>query len=198
MDRDFYIFSDIDSTFEGSVQGFKKFNNAVSRLEECVGDVKIYFTSGTTSEDFIQRIAWLQKNAPEIYDRVQGAVLSDGFMRKHDETPIQIKSAYKEHLKIKACDFLLANIRPGYISGIIYMGDDAEDVKGMNFMKNFDEYFPFGVHTIMPANSKFDRMKKGVDFYSHTRKIEGCAEGVLRVADKIEEKLLNFEIEKEK
>jgi len=192
MDRDFYIFSDIDSTFEGTAESFKEFNYAVRRLEEEVGPVKIYFTSGTTSFDFVHRMSWLEKNAPEIHNRVAGAVLGDGFMRKNDDVPIAIKAAYKEHPKVKACDFLLGFIKPNNISGIIYMGDDREDVKGMNFLKNFDKYFPFGIHTIMPANSKFDRMQGGVDFYSHKRRIDGCTEGIYHIADRIEEMIDDY------
>ena len=192
MDRDFYIFSDIDSTFEGSVDAFEKFNNSLKRLEAEVGPVKICFASGTTSFDFVQRMAWLEASAPEVYNRVAGAVLGDGFMRKNDEVPTAIKAAYKEHPKVNACDYLLGLIRPKNISGIVYMGDNREDVKGMSFLKNFDEYFPFGVHTIMPANSTFDRTPRDVDFLAHTKKIEGCAEGILKVADKIGEHYSTF------
>lgn len=193
MDRDFYIFSDIDSTFEGDKESFENFNSAVCDLESEVGRVKIYFVSGTNSEDYLNRLNWFKENVPDIYNRIEGAVLSDGFIGKHDTSPVPIRSAYKEHDKIRACDYLLANIGPNFISGILYFGDSPEDVRGMSFIKNFDRYFEYGVSTVMPANSKYDMFfPAGVDYSSPYRRIEGCTDGIIKLSGTILKKGSNF------
>ena len=189
MDKSFYIITDIDSTFDGSVDDFNVFNESVERLEEVVGDVSIYFASGTSSEHLKELLKWLEEYQPSVYSKVKGGVVADGYLSKNSTYTKKVMSSFEEK-KVKACDYLLYRIGVNEISGIVYMGDNKDDVEAMNYIKNFSDLFPFGTYGVMPANSKYHIKPQAADCLARNRRIKGCAEGLDRVTELITDKLL--------
>ena len=80
--KNFLILTDLDSTFEEFERGkneFALFEKFVKKFENKFQvNVKIHFISGTNREDLFKRFVFFKHLYPEIYERIDYAIISKG------------------------------------------------------------------------------------------------------------------------
>ena len=192
----------LDSTFEEydrsdrgvyiseSADQFGEFVSFVEKFEEKHNvDVVIHFVSGTSKQDFCERVQFFKDNYPKIYDRLGHGVVEQGKVVNRAFTQVDFcRTDGVPYTKADAVCKVLENYMPYEVAGACFMGDSRIDVPAFRMLKMFNRY-PLGSYAISPRSTRdYFLMNMDADFYSNKPRILGCIEGLNKMSEKIEEK----------
>lgn len=189
--KNFLVLTDLDSTFEEFEPGknqFLGFIEFVNKFENRFNvQIKIHFISGTNKEDLKKRLTYLKTYYPEIYKRVDYAVLSGG--KKFNKNLEQIGKCDTDraiYSKADGVQDILNEYGRFDVAGAVYMGDDKTDVSAFETIRWCKFKFPFGAYAIAPRSRRaYDEIKSHIDFYSDKPRILGCIDCLNQVAKTI-------------
>lgn len=202
MKKYFIMMADLDSTFEeydrsdkdryvaAGQDQFGTFLEFVRAFEKKYNvQVAIHFVSGTSKQDFCDRVDYFKNNYPGIYNRLGFGVVETGKVVNKNHSQIDFcRTDGTPYSKADAVCKVLSDYMPFEIAGACFMGDSSIDVAGFRMLKEFNR-FPLGTHTISPRSTRdYFIMNMDSDFYSNKPRILGCVEGLTKMAQAIDEK----------
>ena len=195
MKKNFLILADLDSTFEEfkvDNDEFIPFLNFVEEFEEELGCfVVIHFVSGTSKENLADRLDFFKYEYPEIYSRIDYAILSGGKKYSRDLKPIgKCGTDYAPYSKADGVNDIISNYRRSDIAGACFLGDGKNDVPGFDMLKYYQRAFEFGTYNLAPRSRRdYDNISSHVDFYSEKPRILGCVDCLYNMQKAILEKI---------
>lgn len=210
MRKYFILMADLDSTFEEydrndkskyiaeDVDQFEEFSKFIEKFEkEHNVEVCIHFVSGTSKQDYFERLKYFNENYPNLYSKMGNSVVEQGKVFNKQFVQVDFcKTDGVPYSKADAVCKVLGWYMPFEIAGACFLGDSRIDVPAFRMLKAFNRY-PLGSYSISPRSIRdYYAVNMAADFYSNKPRILGCIEGLQKMNEAINEKQNNISEER--
>ena len=195
MKKNFLILADLDSTFEEWEKDKNEFDGFLSFVEEFEKNldcfIVIHFISGTSIEDFAERMDFFKYEYPEIYSRIDYAVLANGKKYSRDLKIIgKCDTHHEGYNKADGVHEVESSYSRAQIAGVCFLGDGINDIPAFDMVGFFKRKYPYGGYALAPRSRRnYYEIKDHIDYYSEQPRILGCIDCLKKMEQDIKSKI---------
>lgn len=195
MKKNFLILADLDSTFEEWEKDKNEFDGFLAFVEEFEKNldcfITIHFVSGTSIEDFSERMDFFKYEYPEIYSRIDYAVLANGKKYSRDSKTIgKCETHHENYNKADGVHEVESSYSRTQIAGVCFLGDGINDIPAFDMVRFYKRKYPYGGYALAPRSRRnYYEIKDHIDYYSEQPRILGCIDCLKKMEQDIKSKI---------